>query len=149
MPHTHAAEPPVDDKPEHEQLAPHASSATVRPGRHAAYNVNSKKKNSASPGAPSQATPSLLILCMPILSCMPCHFPIGVIHLTRGHSLDSRSRARHAGNLSRQPRLPSLSPCTGSRLPGLTRQGGKHTLQRPKTVTCDGLRYHDMAPLRG
>ena len=34
-------------------------------------------------------------------------------------------------DLSRQPRLPSLSPCTGSRLPGLTRQGGKHTLQRP------------------
>ena len=33
---------------------------------------------------------------------------------------------------SRKPRLPSLSPCTGSRLPGLTRQGGKHTLQRPK-----------------
>ena len=31
------------------------------------------------------------------------------------------------------PRLPSLSPYTGSRLPGLTRQGGKHTLQRPKT----------------
>ena len=27
---------------------------------------------------------------------------------------------------------PSLSPCTGSRLPGLTRQGGKRTLQRPK-----------------
>ena len=25
--------------------------------------------------------------------------------------------------------------CTGSRLPGLTRQGGKHTLQRPKTRT--------------
>ena len=41
---------------------------------------------------------------------------------------------RHAGNLSRKPRLPSLSPCTGSRLPGLTRQGGKRTLQRPKTV---------------
>ena len=39
---------------------------------------------------------------------------------------------RYAGNLSRKPRLPSLSPCTGSRLPGLTRQGGKHTLQRPK-----------------
>ena len=43
---------------------------------------------------------------------------------------------RYAGNLSRQPRLPSLSPCTGSRpgLPGLTRQGGKHTLQRPKAA---------------
>ena len=39
LPHAHAAEPPVDDKPEHEQLAPHASSAIVRPGRHAAYNV--------------------------------------------------------------------------------------------------------------
>ena len=26
----------------------------------------------------------------------------------------------------------SLSPCTGSRLPGLTSQGGKRTLQRPK-----------------
>jgi len=42
---------------------------------------------------------------------------------------------RYAGNLPRKPRLPSLSPCTGSRLPGLTRQGGKHTLQRPKTTT--------------
>ena len=28
---------------------------------------------------------------------------------------------RYAGNLSRQPRLPSLSPCTGSRLPGFIR----------------------------
>ena len=41
---------------------------------------------------------------------------------------------RHAGNLSRQPRLPSHSPCTGNRLPGLTRQGGKRTLQRPKKL---------------
>ena len=38
--------------------------------------------------------------------------------------------------------FPSLSPCTGSRLPGLTtlltRQGGKPTLQRPKNsvVLC-------------
>jgi len=32
---------------------------------------------------------------------------------------------------SSTPATPSL-PCTGSRLPGLTRQGGKHTLQRPK-----------------
>ena len=51
--------------------------------------------------------------------------------LTRGES--NGPGPRHAGNLSRQPRLPSLSPCTGSRLPGLTRQGGKRTLQRPKT----------------
>ena len=57
---------------------------------------------------------------------------IGVIHLTRGHSLDSGPGAPQPGNLSRKPRLPSLSPCTGSRLPGLTRQGGLHTLQRPK-----------------
>ena len=28
-----------------------------------------------------------------------------------------------------------MIPCTGCRLPGLTRQGGKHTLQRPKTST--------------
>ena len=47
-------------------------------------------------------------------------------------------RSLIAGNLSRQPRLPSLSPCTGSRLPGLTRQGGKHTLQRPKTTVTRG-----------
>ena len=28
-------------------------------------------------------------------------------------------RPRYAGNLSRKPRLPSLCPCTGSRLPGV------------------------------
>ena len=39
----------------------------------------------------------------------------------------------YRGTQGRQPRLPSLSPCTGSRggLPGLTSQGGKRTLQRP------------------
>ena len=34
----------------------------------------------------------------------------------------------------------TLSPCTGSRLPGgLTRQGGKHTLQRPKGPVPTGM----------
>ena len=28
---------------------------------------------------------------------------------------------------------------TGSRLPGLTRQGGKHTLQRPKTFAARAI----------
>ena len=37
----------------------------------------------------------------------------------------------HTGRFTKRS---ALSPCTarGSRLPGLTRQGGKHTLQRPK-----------------
>ena len=39
---------------------------------------------------------------------------------------------RYAGNLSRKPRLSSLSTYTSSRLSGLTRTGGKYTLQRPK-----------------
>ena len=51
-----------------------------------------------------------------------------------GFSFNPVPGPRYAGNLSRKPRLPSLSPCTGSRLPGLTRQEGKHTLQRPKTA---------------
>ena len=38
----------------------------------------------------------------------------------------------HTGRFTKRS---ALSPCTarGSRLPGLTIQGGKHTLQRPKT----------------
>ena len=53
-----------------------------------------------------------------------------------------RRRRRRSLFVFTESRLPhwqasdseSLS-CTGSRLPGLTRQGGKHTLQRPKTTT--------------
>ena len=50
LPHAHAAEPPVDDKPEHEQLAPHASSVIVRPGRHAAYNVRKVQEEKTEEG---------------------------------------------------------------------------------------------------
>ena len=50
LPHAHAAEPPVDDKPEHEQLAPHASSAIVRPGRHAAYEVRKGQEEKTEEG---------------------------------------------------------------------------------------------------
>jgi len=47
------------------------------------------------------------------------------------------------GTVNGTPKAAYISPCTGrerereragSRLPGLTRQGGKHTLQRPKNI---------------
>jgi len=42
----------------------------------------------------------------------------------------------------------TLSPCTGSRLPGgLTRQGGKHTLQRPKGPVPTGMLCHSILSL--
>jgi hypothetical protein len=43
---------------------------------------------------------------------------------------------------------PSLSPsgCTGSRLPGLTRQGGTHTLQRPKAGRATGTGTNQLEP---
>jgi len=71
------------------------------------------------------------------------HIPdFSLISGSPGDKASTRSRApRHAGNLSRKPRLPSVSPCTGSRLPGLTRQGGKRTLQRPKNPGSSPLKH--------
>ena len=50
------------------------------------------------------------------------HIPdLSLISGSPGDKASTVPGPRYAGNLSRQPRLPSLSPCTGSRLPGLTR----------------------------
>ena len=48
------------------------------------------------------------------------------------HELPCRHTAREFQRPKDPRELPSLSPCTGSRLPGLTRQGGKHTLRRER-----------------
>jgi len=88
-------------------------------------------------------TPKSYPITLPSLSSVRAHVrawhwrgaPLGSLRRGWRHARPSRPPVRGAplrGNLSRQPRLPSLSPCTGSRLPGLTRRGGKHTLQRPK-----------------
>ena len=50
----------------------------------------------------------------PVLSAKP---RAGATVTARVSSSVLSPKFRYAGNLSRQPRLPSLSPCTGSRLP--------------------------------